>query len=169
MQNPTTPKRCGSGSTDTSWPRLEISDSARQPGLAGDRAPTVRTEAPGVERPLRIERAVDDVAHDLNVGLRLHGPAYDAEGPEQTAVPEQHPGNDGVEGPLPRREAIRMSWLLANPRRPLLEHDPGARRRSARAEVVEHRSPSGSSATAPNRSHVSLTRTRPDLILRSCR
>ena len=62
-----------------------------------------------VERSLRIVAVVDDAADDLKMPLRLHRPAHHAERPEQSAVLEQHPGDDRVKRALGGAERVRVA------------------------------------------------------------
>ena len=79
------------------------SSSAARARLERDAPPRVHPEARRVERALRVEAAVDERVHELEVALRLHRAAHHAERAPQLAVAEQEPGDDRVERPPPRR------------------------------------------------------------------
>ena len=68
------------------------------PGIA-----SVNIPARSIERLLRIEIVVDQGADDLEVALRLHETAHDAEAGPEFAVLERHTRDDGVVGSFARR------------------------------------------------------------------
>ena len=116
--------------------RAQLVELRRQAGLERHAPPRVDPEARRVERALRVEAAVDERVHELEVALRLHRAAHHAERAPQLAVAEQEPGDDRVERPLPRPQPVRMSRLRREAPRPVLEHDPRVAREHAGAPVV---------------------------------
>jgi glutathione S-transferase len=89
-------------------------------------------EAGAIDGGLGIEAPVDKSGHQLDVALRLHEGAHDAEGPEEVPVPEEQPRDDRVEGAAPGLDATGYCEAGAA----ILEDDPCTGRDDARAEVV---------------------------------
>ena len=91
-----------------SWPRARSAGRrCREARLELDDAVLLDPPARGVERGLGIETVVDDPPDHLEVALRLHRAAHDAERPEQLTLLEQHARDDRVERSLRRRELVR--------------------------------------------------------------
>ena len=74
-----------------SWPiAAQLRQEVAEARLELDDAVLLHPPPRGVERSLRVEAVVDDAPHHLEVALRLHRAAHDAERPEKLSVLEQH-------------------------------------------------------------------------------
>jgi len=89
-------------------------------------------EAGAFDRGLGIEALVDEPRNELDVALRLHERAHDAEGPEEAPIPEEQARDDRVERSAPGLDATGHVEAGAA----VLEDDPRTGRYHLRAEVV---------------------------------
>ena len=71
--------------------------------------PTRMGETTGSFRGLlRIHHGIEYTMQKMSVTGRLVMPPYHPKRHDDTSVFAQHGGNDGVQGPLPRRNCVRM-------------------------------------------------------------
>ena len=96
----------------------------------------VHTPARCIETGLRILAVVDQPHHRLQMRLRLHRPAHDAERKHRFAILRHESGDDGVERTLAAADLVRMARLERESRPAILQADPGARHDDARAEAL---------------------------------
>src|SRR5919206_342087 len=89
----------------------ELLGSIPEPGLEHDLPSRFDAEARGVERRLRVGSFAQGV-DELDMALRLHRGAHDAEGAEQPAVLEEHAWDERVERTASRAQLVRVAGRL---------------------------------------------------------
>ena len=87
-----------------------------------------------VDRGLQVHAVIDDVGDDMRVAHRLIGAAHDPERHVDAAVAHRQRRNDGVQRPLRRADAVRMTGREIEARAAMMQQDAGLLRRNARAE-----------------------------------
>ena len=147
----------------TSCPRARRSSAWRGEARLEREAPPPRTRKRAASSAACGSRpAVDDVAHELEVGLRLHAAAHDPEGPRQAPVAQQQPRDDRVERAPARRDPVGVALLLGEARAAVVQRDPRVAHRHARAEALEDRlDPRHRVALAVHRAQVGRPAARP--------
>ena len=95
-----------------------------RPGSSSTRRPPRTRKRAASSAACGSRPVVDDVAHELEVGLRLHAAAHDAEGPRQAAVAQQQAGDDRVERAPARCDPVGVALLLGEARAAVVQRDP---------------------------------------------
>ena len=94
--------------------------------------------SPVALRALHVEPVIEQAHDQLQMALRLHQAAADAEQRVQRIAAQDHPGNDRVERPLARRKPVRMARIEREARAAVLHHEAESLGDMAAAEVREH-------------------------------
>src|SRR5690606_12632715 len=85
---------------------------------------------------LQVHAEVDEVAQDLDLALRLHVAAHDAESEQGAAGPRRKARNNSMKGPLAGRVGVRVRRIERERRAAVLQAEAIARHGDAGAEAV---------------------------------
>src|SRR5690606_41962259 len=91
---------------------------------------------PPIDRALEVHVIIKDGGEEGGVATGLILAAHDTEGHDRGTSAHDHPGDDGVHGPLARRERIDMARLQAEGGGAVVEGNACVRPHYATSEAV---------------------------------